>query len=152
MARRRNGWAGRPRRARGTAVRRRVALLLGAGSVVGFLAIAVYDADWDRHLLGSDRTAEATVLTRDSRHVRISFTVDGRQVVTEMEAFSGTEPGDRITVRYHPDDPSRYVMDDRGHLLPFVGSLIALGGAAGLALITLLVWRAPPELWDRWGS
>ncbi|MEU6208073.1 DUF3592 domain-containing protein [Micromonospora musae] len=129
-------------------LRRRAALLLAAGFVVGFVAAALYEADRDRHLLVSDRRAEATVLTRDAKYARISFTADGRQVITEMEAFSGTEPGDRITVRYHPDDPGRYVMDDRTHLWPFVGSVIALGGAVGLALIALLVWRLPPELWD----
>ncbi|MFU8870938.1 DUF3592 domain-containing protein [Micromonospora sp. SL4-19] len=71
-------------------------------------------------------------------------------MVTEMDAFSGTQAGDRITVRYHPDDPGRYVMDDRAYLWPYVGSLVALGGAGLLALITWQVWRSEPDDWLAW--
>ncbi|WP_431947028.1 DUF3592 domain-containing protein [Micromonospora marina] len=119
-----------------------LALLLGVVAATVFLMVAVVEADQDARLLGAEDTATGTVLGFTGDPARVAFvTAEGREVVAEIDVYSGTRVGDEVPVLYHPDDPTRYAMDTRTHHVPFLLTAIALIGAVVLARMTWHLWR-----------
>ncbi|WP_433494825.1 hypothetical protein ACQP26_02525 [Micromonospora sp. CA-248089] len=119
-----------------------LALAFGAVAAVVFLALAIDKTDQEARLLRAEHTATGVVQGFRGDSARVAFVAaDGRKVVAVIDVYSGTRVGDEVPLRYHSDDPSRYAMDTRTHLLPFLLPAIALTGAVVMGVMTLGLWR-----------
>ncbi|MBQ3662933.1 MAG: DUF3592 domain-containing protein [Clostridia bacterium] len=66
--------------------------------------------------------------------LRIRYTVDGREYESDLSGMSKHEAGDRITVFYDPDDPSR-ITQTKSLIIPLI--IIAAGiGACAAGIIS----------------
>ena len=76
----------------------------------------------EAHLDENDNHVDATY------NVYVKYTVDGKEYDTELGEFSNYKKGDKITIYYNPDDPSK-ITQTKSLILPIV---ITIGGIASL--------------------